>query len=114
MFLKFNNNNIWQVVDEGDDVVFYHRVLTPHGLRTVHIDEEIDEDKMFTSTDPSFFNYTDWRIFFGEEKLKKLAEHIEKEQYVLPMIYYAIFMRGLTDMVRERATKYIWKKRNQP
>src|SRR5688500_16348714 len=122
MFLKFNNNNVWEVVDHdnggngngnGDNsVIFYRRVLTPHALRTVHIDEEIDEDKMFTSTDPSFFNYTDWKIFFGEEKLKKLGVDVEKERYVLPMLYYSIFIMGLTDMVRERETKFIFKKRN--
>ena len=111
MFLKFNNNNIWQVVEDEDDgsVVFYRRVLTPHGLRTVHIDQEIDENQMKVNNS---YSYEDWKVFFGEEKLKKMAVDYQKEQYILPMLYYASFLMGLTDMVRERETKFIFRKRS--
>ena len=112
MFLKFNNNNIWEVVESGNDqVTFFRRVLTPHALRTVKMDEEINENDMSVENG---YSYEDWKIFFGEERLKKLVVDFERERYVLPMIYFATFIKGLTDMIRERETKYVWKKRSNP
>lgn len=101
------------MVEDGDTVTFYKRVLTPKALRTTKFDEEINEDKEFKSNDPSFFNYTDWKMFFGEERLKKLTVDLDRESYVLPMIYYAIFKQGLTDMVRERETKFTFTRRSK-
>lgn len=108
-FIKFNDNNIWEVVDSGpDSVTFFRRVLTPHALRTVYIDEEINENDMSVENG---YSYEDWKIFFGEERLKKLVVDVEKERYILPMLYYAMFVKGLTDMVRERETKFVFSKR---
>jgi hypothetical protein len=111
MFIKFNNNNIWEVVD---DVVFYKRVLTPQTLSTVTIDKEIDEDTMKSEGQDDKgpnFNYNDWKVFYGEEMLRKIASDFQVERYALPMIYYAIFVLGLTDMRRERSTKYVFNRR---
>lgn len=109
-FIKFNNNNIWEIVD---DVTFYKRVLTPQALGTVHIDEEINEDSL-RSQHGLNFNYNDWRIFYGEEMLRKIASDFQAERYALPMIYYAVFVLGLTDTQRLRATKYVFSKRSNP
>lgn len=110
MFIKFNGDNIWEIVQDGNVYTFYKRVLSPKALRTTKFDEEIDEDKDFMKGG-SNFNYKDWKVFFGEERLKKLTVDLDKERFVLPMIYYAIFNMGLTDMVRERETKFTFRKR---
>jgi hypothetical protein len=107
MFIKFNNNNIWEIVD---DVVFYKRVLTPQALRTVTIDKEINEDELI-STQGNNFNYHDWKTFYGEEMLRRMASDFQMERYALPMIYYAVFILGLTNMKRDRSTKYTFSKR---
>jgi hypothetical protein len=83
-------------------------VLTPNALRTAKFDEEIDENKMSVENS---YSYSDWKIFFGEENLKRLVVDFEKERYVLPLIYFAIFNKGLTDMQRVRETKYLFKHR---
>lgn len=111
MLIKFNNNNIWELVD---DVVFYKRVLTPQALRTVTIDKTIDEENMKSEGQDdkgSNFNYNDWKIFYGEEMLRKIASDFQMERYALPMIYYSVFILGLTDMRRERSTKYVFNRR---
>ena len=107
MYIRFNNNNIWELVD---DVVFYKRVLTPQALSTVKIDQEVNED-LLTSSHGNNFNYHDWKTFYGEEMLRKIASDFQSERYALPMIYYAVFILGLTDMRRERSTKYTFDKR---
>lgn len=108
VFIRFNNNNIWEIVD---DVVFYKRVPTPQALSTVMtIDKEIDEDTL-KSEHGINFNYYDWKTFYGEEMLRKIASDFEMERYALPMIYYSVFVLGLTDMRRERSTKYTFQKR---
>lgn len=107
--IKFNNNNIWEIVD---DVVFYKRVLTPQALSTVTIDKEINEDELVSSpNEGNNFNYHDWKTFYGEEMLRKTAADFQMERYALPMIYYAVFILGLIDMQRVRATKYVFRKR---
>jgi hypothetical protein len=107
VFIKFNNNNIWELVD---DVVFYKRVLTPQALSTTTIDKEVNEDEL-TSIEGNNFNYHDWKVFYGEEMLRKIAADFATERYALPMIYYAVFVLGLVDMRRERSTKYTFKHR---
>ena len=107
MFIRFNNNNIWEIVD---DVVFYKRVPTIKSLSTVHIDQEINEDEL-SSNHGNNFNYNDWRVFYGEEMLRKIASDYQAERYALPMIYFAVFVLGLTDMQRMRSTKYVFNKR---
>ncbi len=106
-FIKFNNNNIWELVD---DVVFYKRVLTPQALSTTKIDLEVDEDGL-TSTHGNNFNYHDWKVFYGEEMLRKIAADFATERYALPMIYYSHYVLGLVNMRRERSTKYVFQKR---
>ena len=108
MYIRFKNNNIWELVD---DVVFYKRVLTPQALSTVKIDQEINED-LLTSSHGNNFNYHDWKTFYGEEMLRKIASDFQSERYALPMIYFAVFVLGLTDMRRERSTKYTFLKRS--
>jgi hypothetical protein len=110
MFIRFNGNNIWEIVD---DVVFYKRVLTPQALSTTKIDEEINED-LLTSTHGNNFNYQDWKAFYGEEMLRKIASDFSSERYALPMIYWAIYHKGLTNMRRERSTKFTFQKRSTP
>ena len=107
-FIKFNNNNIWELVD---GVVFYKRVLTPQALSTTKIDLEVNEDGLVSSVPGSNFNYHDWKVFYGEEMLRKIATDFSAERYALPMIYYAGFVLGLVNMRRERATKYVFEKR---
>ena len=108
VLIKFNNNNIWELVD---DVVFYKRVLTPQALRTVTIDKEIDEN-MLSSAHGNNFNYHDWKTFYGEEMLRKIASDFQMERdYALPMIYWALHHQGLINMTRVRATKYVFSKR---
>jgi len=107
-FIKFNNNNIWELVD---DVIFYKRVLTPQALSTTKIDLEVNEDEELTSTHGNNFNYHDWKVFYGEEMLRKIASDFATERYALPMIYYSVFVLGLVDMRRERSTKYTFKHR---
>lgn len=109
-FIRFNNNNIWEIVD---DVVFYKRILTPQALSTTTIDQDINEDEL-KSQHGINFNYNDWRIFYGEEMLRKIASDFSVERYALPMIYYSIFILGLTDMRRDRSTKYVFQKRSNP
>ena len=46
MLIRFNNNNIWEIVDE---VVFYKRVPTKQALSTLTIDKEINEDELVSS-----------------------------------------------------------------
>lgn len=107
MLIKFNNNNIWELVE---DTVFYKRIYTPHALSTVTIDKEVNEDEL-ESTWGSNFNYHDWKTFYGEEMLRKLAADFELERDALPMIYYSVFVLGLVDMKRQRSTKYSFSKR---
>ena len=107
-FIRFNNNNIWELVD---DVVFYKRVLTPQALSTTKIDLEINEDVLTSSTHGNNFNYHDWKVFYGEEMLRKIAADFATERYALPMIYYSHYILGLINMRRERSTKYTFDKR---
>jgi len=93
-----------------DDVVFYKRVLTPQALSTTKIDLEVNEDEL-TSNQGNNFNYHDWKVFYGEEMLRKIAADFATERYALPMIYFAVFVLGLVDMRRERSTKYTFKHR---
>ncbi len=93
-----------------DDVVFYKRVLTPQALSTTKIDLEVDEDGL-TSTHGNNFNYHDWKVFYGEEMLRKIAADFATERYALPMIYYSHYVLGLVNMRRERSTKYVFQKR---
>jgi hypothetical protein len=107
MLVRFNNNNIWELVD---DVVFYKRVPTKQSLSTVQIDKEINEDEL-TSSEGKNFNYHDWKTFYGEEMLRNIASDFSTERYALPMIYYSHYVLGLVDMRRERSTKYVFSKR---
>lgn len=107
MLIKFNNNNIWELVQ---DTVFYKRIYTPQALSTVTIDKEVNEDEL-ESEQGNNFNYHDWKTFYGEEMLRKLAADFELEYNALPMIYYAVFVLGLVDMKRNRATKYSFSHR---
>jgi hypothetical protein len=107
MLIRFNNNNIWELVD---DVVFYKRVPTKQALSTVQIDKEINEDEL-TSTEGKNFNYHDWKTFYGEEMLRKIASDFSTERYALPMIYWACYCKGLINPKRIRATKYTFDKR---
>lgn len=93
-----------------DDVVFYKRVLTPQALSTTKIDIEVNEDEL-TSNQGNNFNYHDWKVFYGEEMLRKIAADFAVERYALPMIYYSYYVLGLVNMRRDRATKYVFEKR---
>ena len=106
-FIRFNGNNIWELVD---GVVFYKRVLTPQALSTTKIDQEINED-LLQSTHGNNFNYHDWKVFYGEEMLRKIAADFSTERYALPMIYYSHYVLGLVNMRRERSTKYVFQNR---
>lgn len=110
MIIKFNNNNIWELVD---GVVFYKRLFTPHALSTLTVDKVVNEDEMIPmGLQPGKnFNYHDWKAFHGEEMLRKIASDYQLERYALPMIYYAIYVLGLTDMKRDRSTKYTFNRR---
>jgi len=108
VYIRFNNNNIWELVD---DVVFYKRVPTPQASSTViKIDQEVNED-LLTSSHGNNFNYHDWKTFYGEEMLRKIASDFQSERYALPMIYWALYCKGLINIQRIRPTKYIFDKR---
>ncbi len=85
-------------------------MLTPQALSTTKIDKEVNEDEL-TSTHGNNFNYHDWRVFYGEEMLRKIAADFSAERYALPMIYYSHYVLGLVNMRRERATKYVFSHR---
>lgn len=103
MYIRFNNNNIWEKKDYGNGVTeFYKRVLTPKTIRdTVFID--VDEDQLSVNDK---YTYNDWKIFFGEQRLKDIAANVKEEQFALPLIYYAKYILDLKNMERLRSTKY--------
>jgi hypothetical protein len=86
-------------------------VLTPQALSTTKIDLEVNEDGLISSTIGNNFNYHDWKVFYGEEMLRKIAADFATERYALPMIYYSYYILGLVNMQRIRATKYTFDKR---
>lgn len=105
MYIRFNNNNIWERVDEGNSVTFYHRILPPKVLHNTHIDKEINEEEL-SLKDNINYSYNDWKIFFGEQRLKDIAANVNEEQFALPLIYYCRYILGLKNMNRIRSTKY--------
>ena len=105
MYIRFNNNNIWEKIDYGNGVTeFYKRVLSPKAIRdTVFID--VNEDELSVKDNVNY-SYNDWKIFFGEQRLKDIAANVSEEQFALPLIYYCRYILGLKNMKRLRSTKY--------
>lgn len=112
-FIRFNNNNIWEIVPSDDDyrIVCYKRDL---GKRADSIEYKhvIDEENL-TMNDKRNFNYLDWKSFYGEGRIRKLVADFSTEQTVLPLIYFVKYFLGFNDdskMERERSTKWTFRK----
>ena len=116
MLIRFNDNNIWEVIGNENSVTCYKRQygkFTPK----VNIDFEIDENVMVPEQEgvdmKKTFNYADWKTFFGEERLKRIADNSSTEQYALPLIYYCKYVLGFNDdgmMQRVSSTRYIFER----
>ena len=113
-FIRFNNNNIWEIVktEDGRVVTCLKREIgkrennNPYNFTHV-----INEDTM--ATDTRNFNYLDWKSFYGEQRLKNLVADFSTEQNVLPLIYFIKYILGFNDdskMERVRSTKWIFRK----
>lgn len=112
-FIRFNNNNIWEIVDNegsGYMITCYKRDFG-NRADSISYKQVIDENEM--STDIRNFNYTDWKSFYGAERLKKIVVDFSTEQTVLPLIYYVKYVLGFNDdskMERIRSSKWIFRK----
>lgn len=114
MFIRFNNDNIWEVIGNENSVTCYKRQFGKFTSK-VNIDFEIDEDEMVPEgvDIKKSFNYADWKTFFGEDRLKKMGIDVKTEQYVLPLIYYCKYVLGFNDdnmMIRVLPTRYIFER----
>lgn len=77
------------------------------------INQTINEDLMGTHDMNNNWNYPDWKSFFGENKLKSIANNSTNEQYALPLIYYMKYILGFNDdgkMEYVSPTRYIFRK----
>lgn len=113
MFIRFNNDNIWEIIGNDKSITCYKRRFGKF-TNKVNIDKEINEQEMIPlGSNNSNFNYPNWKVFFGDEKLKRIAiDHVE-EQYALPLIYYCKFILGFNDdsmMQRILPTRYVFER----
>ena len=117
-FIRFNNNNIWEIVYENDgrQITCYKREIgnrvDPFEFKYI-----INEDAMgFEDERPSInnFNYPDWKTFYGAERFKKIAADFSTEaDTTLPLIYFVKYYLGFNDdnkMERIRSTKIRFRK----
>lgn len=104
-FVKFNNNNIWEIVKDNNNLICYKREI---GLRTSPYTYKynINEDRMGFEGLGNNFNYLDWKAFYGEERLKKVVTNLSTESSVLPLIYFISFYLGYSKYERIRSTKW--------
>lgn len=113
-FVRFNGNNIWEIVKTEDDRVItcFKREIGKRELNNPYeFTHVIDENSM--ATDTRNFNYIDWKSFYGEERLKKLVADFSTEQNVLPLIYWVKYILGFNDdskMERIRSTKWVFRR----
>ena len=117
-FIRFNNDNIWELVPDtefpNNKITCYKREF---GKRLSsyedRINQTINEDLMGTEGVNNNWNYNDWKAFFGENKLKAIANKHEAERTSLPLIYYMKYILGFNDdgkMEYVSPTRYIFRK----
>ena len=111
MFVRFNNDNIWEIVENNNGITCYKREYGK-SIFKANIDSIINED-LLVPEGYNKFSYPDWKVFFGQDKLKKMAADLTKEQSALPLIYFVKYILGYPDddkMTRILATRYRFDK----
>lgn len=117
-FIKFNNNNIWEIVSEheGRQITCFKREIgnrvNPFTYKYVINEDSMGfGDEMVRSNN---FNYPDWKLFYGEERFRKIATDFSTEvNTTLPLIYFVKYYLGFNDdskMERIRSTKLRFRK----
>jgi hypothetical protein len=111
-FVRFNNDNIWEIIGNDRSVTCYKRNFGKFNTRIEAAD--MDENTMVPKSDMGKkFSYEDWKTFFGDNKLKNLGADPNNEQYVLPLIYFCKYVLGFNDdsmMERQSPTRYVFEK----
>lgn len=111
MFVRFNNDNIWEIIESNNGITCYKREYGKF-INKAKIDSVINEE-LLVPEGYNKFSYPDWRVFFGQDKLKRMAADVNKEQYALPLIYFCKYVMGYNDdikMERILATRYRFDK----
>lgn len=119
-FVKFNNDNIWEIVHpegvSGNYMITCYKREVGKRVSPYEYKYVIDENTLgFEDNNARInnFNYLDWKAFYGEEKLRKLAADFSTEESVLPLIYFVKYYLGFPDdskMERIRSTKWVFRR----
>lgn len=119
-YVKFNNNNVWEIVPNSEfpdrEITCYKRELgnrlnaVPYKYKYIINEDFLGLEDTNLNTN---WNYDDWKAFFGNNKLKTIASNFSTEQYSLPLIYWVKYVLGFNDdskMERINSTRYKFRK----
>lgn len=117
VFVRFNGDNIWEIVPSGNYIMTCYK--REYGKNAWKMDGKFDYDlneENIGKDDPNNmrnFNYSDWKSFYGEERLKKIAANYEQEKSSLPLIYFMKYIMQFNDdskMERLSSTRWVFRK----
>lgn len=113
MFIRFNDDNIWEIIGNDKSITCYKRRFGKF-TNMVNIDKEVNDEEMIPEgSNNNNFNYSNWKAFLNNDKLKRTGMDPIQEQYALPLIYYCRFILGFNSddmMERISPTRYIFER----